>query len=84
MPQWVRSHWPGYVEGCKRAERPADPANWRVAKSICVADDRETARRYATDPDSPYRFYYNQLLTKMKRGAGPSCSRTTRRNPMKA
>jgi len=67
MPQWVRSHWPKYEEGCQRAGRPADPANWRIAKSICVADDRATARRYATDPDSPYRFYYNQLLTKMKR-----------------
>ena len=69
MPQWVRSHWPKYVEGCERAARPADPANWRVAKSIFVADDSATARRYATDPDSPYRFYYSQLLTKM-RGAG--------------
>ena len=67
MPQWVRSHWPKYVEGCQRTGRPADPANWRVAKSICVADDRATARRYATDADSPYRFYYSQLLTKMKR-----------------
>ncbi len=67
MPQWVRSHWPRYVEGCQRVGRPADPANWRVAKSIFVADDPATARRYATDPDSPYRFYYNQLLTKMVR-----------------
>ena len=23
MPQWVRSHWPGYVEGCKRGGRPS-------------------------------------------------------------
>jgi len=67
MPQWVRTHWPNYVEGCERARRPADPANWRVAKSIFVADNEATARRYATDPDSPYRFYYSQLLTKMRR-----------------
>lgn len=67
MPQWVASHWPRYVEGCERAGRKADPANWRVAKSVFVADDMETARRYATDPDSPYRFYYNQLLTKLKK-----------------
>ena len=78
MPQWVRSHWPGYVEGCKRAGRPADPANWRVAKSICVADDRETARRYATDPNSPYRFYYSQLLTKMKRAGRAELFKTDR------
>ncbi len=67
MPQWVASHWPKYVEGCKRAGRPADPANWRVAKSVFVADDMDTARRYATDPDSPYRFYYRQLYTKLKK-----------------
>ena len=67
MPQWVRSHWPKYVEGCERAGRPADPANWRVAKSIFVADDLDTARRYVSDPNSPYRFYYSQLFTKLKK-----------------
>jgi alkanesulfonate monooxygenase SsuD/methylene tetrahydromethanopterin reductase-like flavin-dependent oxidoreductase (luciferase family) len=68
MPQWVKSHWPKYVEGCERAGRPADPANWRVAKSIFVADDDKTAAAYVTDPDSPYRYYYSQLYTKLKRG----------------
>lgn len=67
MPQWVKSHWPKFVEGCARAGRPADPANWRVAKSVFVADDLDTARHYATDPDSPYRFYYSQLFTKLKK-----------------
>jgi alkanesulfonate monooxygenase SsuD/methylene tetrahydromethanopterin reductase-like flavin-dependent oxidoreductase (luciferase family) len=67
MPEWVKSHWPKYAEGCIRAGRPVDPANWRVAKSIFVADDLATARAYATDPASPYRFYYNQLLTKMRK-----------------
>ena len=67
MPPWVRSHWPRYVEGCTRAGRPADPANWRVAKSIFVADDAATARAYVTRADSPYRYYYAQLLTKMQR-----------------
>lgn len=67
MPPWVKSHWPKYVEGCERAGRPADPANWRVAKSVFVADDLATAREYATGPQSPYRFYYNQLLTKMRK-----------------
>lgn len=67
MPQWVRSHWPKYEEGCQRAGRPADRANWRVAKSVFVADDLDTARSYATDPDSPYIFYYKQLFTKLKK-----------------
>ena len=67
MPQWVKSHWPKYVEGCERVGRSAELSNWRVAKSIFVADDIDTARNYATDPNGPYYFYYNQLLTKMKK-----------------
>src|ERR1700741_5032286 len=43
LPQWVKTHWPKYVEGCTRAARRADPANWRVAKSIFVADNDRTA-----------------------------------------
>lgn len=78
MPQWVKSHWPGYVAGCQRAGRPADPANWRVAKSIFVADDAATAREYAMGPTSPYRFYYNQLLTKMKRAGRAELFKTDR------
>jgi alkanesulfonate monooxygenase SsuD/methylene tetrahydromethanopterin reductase-like flavin-dependent oxidoreductase (luciferase family) len=68
MPEWVKSHWPRYVEGCQRAGRKADPANWSVAKSIFVADDDKTAKAYATDPNGPYRYYYSQLFTKLKRG----------------
>ncbi len=67
LPQWVKTHWPKYVEGCALAGRPADFANWRVAKSIFVADDLETARRYATSPDGPYHSYYRSIVTKMLR-----------------
>ena len=66
MPVWVKSHWPKYVEGCEKGGRPADPANWRVARSIFVADDEKTACAYVTAPNSPYRLYYNNLLTKLK------------------
>lgn len=68
MPEWVASHWPKYVEGCELGGREADSGNWRVAKSICVAEDMETARRYARDPGSPYVMYFKSLLTKL--GAG--------------
>ena len=67
LPKWVATHWPRYVEGRQRVGAVADPADWRVAKSVFVADDLATARAYALGPDSPYRFYYNQLLTKMKK-----------------
>jgi len=67
LNKWVASHWPKYAEGCERVGRPADPANWRVAKSVFVADDMATAKEYALGPQSPYRYYYSQLLTKMKK-----------------
>ena len=60
MPAWVKSHWPKYVEGCERGGRAADPANWRVAKSVFVADDAATAKAYATDPNGPYVNYYRR------------------------
>lgn len=81
MPQWVKSHWPKYVEGCQRAGRPADPANWRIARSIFVADDEKTAKAYATDPNGPYRYYYAQLLTKLKRNGRIELFKTHRDQP---
>jgi alkanesulfonate monooxygenase SsuD/methylene tetrahydromethanopterin reductase-like flavin-dependent oxidoreductase (luciferase family) len=38
-----------------------------VAKTVFVADDDRTANRYGTGPDSPYRFYYQQLGFKLVR-----------------
>jgi alkanesulfonate monooxygenase SsuD/methylene tetrahydromethanopterin reductase-like flavin-dependent oxidoreductase (luciferase family) len=65
LPDWVKTHWPNYVEGCRRSGRPADPNNWRVAKSIFVADDLQTARRYATEANGPYYGYFRSLVTKL-------------------
>ena len=81
MPQWVKSHWPKYVEGCERGGRPAHPANWRVAKSIFVADDDKTAAAYTTAPNSPYRFYYNSLVTKLKKNGRAELFKTSRDMP---
>ena len=67
MPKWVASHRGCYTEGCKQGGRDADLANWRVAKSVFVADDLDTAREYATGPDSPYLYYYKQIVTKMRK-----------------
>jgi alkanesulfonate monooxygenase SsuD/methylene tetrahydromethanopterin reductase-like flavin-dependent oxidoreductase (luciferase family) len=81
MPQWVKSHWPKYVEGCARAGRPADPANWRVAKSIFVARDHATAKAYATDPNGPYHFYYKSLFTKLAKNGRIELFKTHRDQP---
>ncbi|HEX5779067.1 MAG TPA: LLM class flavin-dependent oxidoreductase [Xanthobacteraceae bacterium] len=81
MPVWVKSHWPKYVEGCERAGRPANPANWRVAKSIFVADEDKTARDYATAENGPYRYYYRQLLTKLVKNGRADLFKTRRDQP---
>ncbi|MEQ1647781.1 MAG: LLM class flavin-dependent oxidoreductase [Hyphomicrobiaceae bacterium] len=81
MPIWAKSHWPKYVEGCAKAGRSADPANWRVAKSIFVADDDATARAYATSPQSPYRQYYASLATKLIKNGRSELFKTSRDMP---
>jgi alkanesulfonate monooxygenase SsuD/methylene tetrahydromethanopterin reductase-like flavin-dependent oxidoreductase (luciferase family) len=81
MPAWVRTHWPKYVEGCERAGRSANPANWRVAKSVFVARDMVTAKAYATDPDSPYVYYYHSLFTKLKGNGRIELFKTRRDQP---
>jgi len=81
MAPWVKSHWPKYVEGCERAGRKADPSNWRVARSVFVADDEKTARDYATGPGSPYRFYYSQLFQKLKKNGRIELFKTRRDQP---
>jgi alkanesulfonate monooxygenase SsuD/methylene tetrahydromethanopterin reductase-like flavin-dependent oxidoreductase (luciferase family) len=63
LPQWVRTHWERYLEGAPGASRDG----WRVAKTVFVADDEETAREYAFGERSPYRFYYRQLGYKLIR-----------------
>jgi alkanesulfonate monooxygenase SsuD/methylene tetrahydromethanopterin reductase-like flavin-dependent oxidoreductase (luciferase family) len=68
LPHWLPSHWANYQQGKARAGAKADPADWRVARTIFVADDDKTAERYArTDPASPYRYYWDKLRANMMR-----------------
>ncbi len=81
MPVWVKSHWPKYVEGCEKGGRKADGANWRVAKSVFVADDDKTAREYALGENSPYRQYYQSLATKLIKNGRAELFKTSRDMP---
>jgi alkanesulfonate monooxygenase SsuD/methylene tetrahydromethanopterin reductase-like flavin-dependent oxidoreductase (luciferase family) len=66
LPHWVPSHWANYAEGKRRAGQTADPADWRIARTILVADDDKVAERYGkSDANSPYRFYWRQLRIKL-------------------
>ena len=67
MPQWIRSHWDNYAAGKAKAGASANPEDWRVARTLFVADDEKTAQAYVSNPNSPYQFYYKQLLTKLKK-----------------
>jgi alkanesulfonate monooxygenase SsuD/methylene tetrahydromethanopterin reductase-like flavin-dependent oxidoreductase (luciferase family) len=69
-PVWAKTHWPMHVKGCRQGGRRADPADWRVCRSIFVADDDATARRYGKSADGPYGKYFLNLRTKrLSRGA---------------
>ena len=68
LPKWVPTHWANYARGCEETGRAADPGNWRVARSIFVHDDHRTALDYGKENErSPYRFYYRQLFTKLRK-----------------
>ncbi|MFZ1924480.1 MAG: LLM class flavin-dependent oxidoreductase, partial [Xanthobacteraceae bacterium] len=61
--------WNNYAQGCAEGGHTADRANWRVARTIFVADDDAVARTYGGgDANSPYRFYMSQLTSKLKKG----------------
>jgi len=66
LSKWLPSHWDNYSEGKRNAGQVADRADWRIARTIFVADDDKVARRYGRDDaDSPYRYYWRMLLYKM-------------------
>jgi alkanesulfonate monooxygenase SsuD/methylene tetrahydromethanopterin reductase-like flavin-dependent oxidoreductase (luciferase family) len=66
LPHWLPSHWQNYAEGKRNAGVKPDPAEWRVARTVFVADDDKVAAAYGRhDANSPYRFYYRQLQTKL-------------------
>jgi alkanesulfonate monooxygenase SsuD/methylene tetrahydromethanopterin reductase-like flavin-dependent oxidoreductase (luciferase family) len=69
LAQHLKSHWTNYAKGKAEAGQKANVADWRVARTIFVADDDKVARAYGRDDaNSPYRFYFSQMRAKMKRG----------------
>jgi alkanesulfonate monooxygenase SsuD/methylene tetrahydromethanopterin reductase-like flavin-dependent oxidoreductase (luciferase family) len=61
LPEWVKTHWGRLAEG----KPDAAAADWRVAKSIFVADDDKVAARYGHSAEGPYHFYFKQLIRKL-------------------
>ena len=67
---WVATHLPKFVEGQRNAGLPEDPSQWSIAKSIFVADNADTAIKYARDESGPYGFYFTNIQKKLLKGRG--------------
>src|SRR3954466_15758051 len=68
LPHWLKTHWANYAEGKNKVGTTPISSEWRVARTIFVADDARIARRYGRDdPKSPYRFYWEKLRANMMR-----------------
>ncbi|MSR14052.1 MAG: LLM class flavin-dependent oxidoreductase [Gammaproteobacteria bacterium] len=76
QPVWVKSHWQKMLEGAARGGRTARAQDWRVARSIFVADDTVTARAYAKSVQGPYGHYYKSLMRKLIGNGRPQLFKT--------
>jgi alkanesulfonate monooxygenase SsuD/methylene tetrahydromethanopterin reductase-like flavin-dependent oxidoreductase (luciferase family) len=69
LSQHLKSHWTNYSKGKAEVGQTASTEDWRVARTVFVADDDKVAERYGrSDPNSPYGFYYGQMRGKLARG----------------
>ncbi len=82
LDKWLSSHWTNYAQGKAKAGKVADVADWRIARTIFVADDDKVAASYGRfDPNSPYRFYYEQLSKKFFRGGRQIVFKSSKEQP---
>ena len=58
LPKHLKSHWTNYTKGKAEVGQKANVNDWRVARTIFVADDAK----------SPYRHYFGNMRAKMIRG----------------
>jgi alkanesulfonate monooxygenase SsuD/methylene tetrahydromethanopterin reductase-like flavin-dependent oxidoreductase (luciferase family) len=63
----VRAQLQNFLEGRRSAGLSDDASGWRVARSVFVADDDATARRYAHREDGAHGFYFHVMRTKLAR-----------------
>jgi len=69
LAKHLKSHWTNYAKGKAEVGQKADIKDWRVARTIFVADDDKVARAYGReDSKSPYLHYFGNMRAKMMRG----------------
>lgn len=67
LAKWLPSHWENYALGKRNAGKVADRSEWRIARTVFVADDEKVAMRYGRhDANSPYRYYWRMMGKKMR------------------
>ncbi|WLE00594.1 LLM class flavin-dependent oxidoreductase (plasmid) [Agrobacterium leguminum] len=64
--KWVKTHWEQYVIGCEKAGRLPDRQDWRIARSILVADTDQEAADYLAGEGNSHRYYYGLQMSVMK------------------
>ena len=60
----VATHWPMHAQGRKNVGAVPDVSDWRIGKSIFVADDEATAQRYGKAMGGPYAHYFETIMGK--------------------
>jgi len=58
----VKSHWDTYCDECDKQNKHADPSQWRVARSIFVADSEAEAEDVVKQPGGAFDYYYDYLF----------------------
>ena len=55
----ARTHWATYATGAAAAGRVADPAKWRIGRSILCCDTDAEAQAFLARPGNSYWWYYD-------------------------
>ena len=56
------THWPAYCAGAEAGGKTPNPADWRVARSIYVAETDAEAEEFVTTSGGAYDYYYEYLF----------------------
>lgn len=59
------THWPMHAKGRENGGGKAERSEWRVGRSIFVADDEATAKSYGRGLDGPYAHYFGTIMGKL-------------------
>ncbi len=68
VASWVvKTHWEVYADELSKRGRTPNGADWRVARSIFVAETDEEAEAYVRKPGGPFDWYYDYMFQVYKR-----------------